>query len=159
QWPHLAVRAARSAGLPIVLAGPVLDPGYFRDEVRPLLGSDATCAGHLGGSALVDLVGSASVLAVSPVWDEPFGLVAAEALSCGTPVAAFGRGGLTEIVSPDVGRLADVDDVDALAAAIVDARRLDRRAARDHAVRRLGLDAMVGQYERVYDQSTARAAA
>lgn len=150
--PHLAVLAARAAGLPIVLAGPVQDAGYFRERVRPLLGPTATWAGHLGGRALVDLVGQASVAAVSPVWDEPFGLVAAEAMACGTPVAAFERGGLSEVVTPGTGCLAAPNDPDALADALLAARRLDRAEVREHAVRHLGVDAMVDGYERIYTQ-------
>ena len=148
--PHVAIEAARAAGRPIVLAGPVMDESYVRTEVAPLLGDDARWVGHLGGRELVELVGSASVAVVSPVWDEPFGLVAAEAMACGTPVAAFARGGLTEVVTPATGRLAAPDDVAGLAEAIDRAARLDRRDAREHAVRDLGIDAMVDRFERVY---------
>ena len=152
--PHLALDAARAADREIVLAGPAPDPVYFAAEVAPRLGRDAVWAGHLRGRELIALVGSASVAVVSPVWDEPFGLVAAEAMSCGTPVAAFARGGLCEIVRDGVGVLARPDDVTSLAAAIEAASRLDRHTVRAHAEAELGLETMVDGYERLYRSST-----
>ena len=148
--PHHAVLAARRAGVPIVLAGPILDRDYFRTEVDPLLGPGATYAGHLDQHDLAALVGSSSVAVVTPAWDEPYGLVAAEALSCGTPVAAYARGGLPEIVTGGTGRLAAPDDVDALARAIREAAALDRDSCRRHAVAELSLARMVDRYEDLY---------
>lgn len=150
--PHHAVRAARLAGIPIVLAGPVLDVDYFRAEVEPLLGSDAAYAGHLPQADLAALVGASAVAVVTPAWDEPYGLVAAEALSCGTPVAAYDRGGLPEVLTHGTGRLAVPGDVEALARAIGEAATLDRSQCREHAVACLSLERMVDTYEDIYRQ-------
>jgi glycosyltransferase involved in cell wall biosynthesis len=157
--PHLAALAAMRAGIPIDLAGPVMDEHYFEREVRPLLGPDVRHVGHLGSDALVDLVGRAAVAVVSPVWDEPYGLVAAEAMSCGTPVAAFDRGALGEIVVDGTGALAHAGDVDALAAAITRARTADRATVRRHAVTHLGVERMISAYEDVYERACVRVAA
>ena len=92
---------------------------------------------------------------MTPAWEEPFGLAAAEAMVTGTPVAAFARGGLREIVTPDVGALARPGDVGSLAEAIRRAARLPRHAVRARAMRRLGIDAMGGAYERLYDRILA----
>ena len=154
--PHDAVLAARRAGVPIVLAGPVLDRDYFRESVEPLLGPEATYAGHLPQSELAALVGRAGVAVVTPAWDEPYGLVAAEALSCGTPVAAYARGGLPEVLSAHTGRLAGSGDVDGLARAITDAMTLDRAGCRAHAVAELSLSRMVDRYEDLYLQLVDR---
>ncbi|WP_235529739.1 glycosyltransferase [Nocardioides sp. Soil774] len=148
--PHHAVLAARRAGIPIVLAGPVLDTDYFRAEVEPLLGHGATYAGHLGQADLAALVGGSAVAVVTPAWDEPYGLVAAEALACGTPVAAYARGGLPEVLSRDTGRLAPGGDLDALARAIGEAATLDRGRCRARAVEALSLTRMVDDYEDAY---------
>ncbi|QIK74607.1 glycosyltransferase family 4 protein [Nocardioides piscis] len=148
--PHEAIAAARLAGIPIVLAGPVLDEHYFRTCVEPLLGADATYAGHLDHADLAALVGSSAVAVVTPAWDEPYGLVAAEALACGTPVAAFARGGLPEVLTDQCGRLAGPGDVAGLAAAIGEAARLDRARCREHAVTELSLTRMVDRYEALY---------
>lgn len=148
--PHDAVLAARRAGIPIVLAGPVLDRTYFRTVLEPLLGPEATYAGHLAQAELADLVGGSAVAVVTPAWDEPYGLVAAEALACGTPVAAYARGGLPEVLSADTGRLAAPDDVGMLASAIGEAITLDRTRCRERAEAELSLGRMVDRYEDLY---------
>lgn len=150
--PHDAVSAARRAGVPIVLAGPILDMDYFRAEVEPLLGHDATYAGHLSQAELAHLVGTSNVAVVTPAWDEPYGLVAAEALSCGTPVAAYARGGLPEVLTDETGRLAPPDDIGLLARAIRQAAQLDRARCREHAEQDLSLARMVDGYEDLYRQ-------
>ncbi|MBL0747612.1 glycosyltransferase [Nocardioides baculatus] len=148
--PHDAVLAARRAGVPIVLAGPILDRDYFRTVLEPLLGPDATYAGHLAQADLAALVGGSAVAVVTPAWDEPYGLVAAEALACGTPVASYARGGLPEVLSTDTGRLAAPGDVPMLANAIGEAVTLDRALCRERAEAELSLTRMVDRYEELY---------
>nr|WP_207170575.1 MULTISPECIES: glycosyltransferase [unclassified Nesterenkonia] len=150
--PHLAIDAARAAGRSIALAGPILDRSYFEAQVQPRLGDDAVYLGHLRHTELVELVGSSAVAVVSSQWDEPYGLVAAEAMSCGTPVAAFPRGGLVEIVTDDSGALAADGSVAALAEAIARAARCDRTLVRRRAEGDLSLERMVDDYERLYTQ-------
>ncbi|SIR89997.1 glycosyltransferase family 4 protein [Williamsia sterculiae] len=148
--PHLALHAATRAGVGLRLAGPIADPDYYDRQVRPLLGGSHRYLGHLRQQELARVVGSASVAIVTPVWDEPYGLVVAEALACGTPVAAFARGGIPEIITADCGRLAPAGDVSALTAALVDAGRLSRHAARRRAIEFCGADRMVERYIDVY---------
>lgn len=148
---HLAIEAAVLAGRPLVVAGPVADHEYFSREIAPRLAhEDVTYAGHLAHAQLVGLVGAASAVLVTPCWDEPYGLVVAEALACGTPVCAFARGALPELLSPECGRLVAPGDVHGLAAAIADAPHLSRRAAAERAVRWCSLDAMVDRYADLY---------
>lgn len=144
--PHLALEIARKAGRALRIAGPVTDPVYWRDEVRPRLGPGATYEGHLGQRDLARLVGGSALCLVTPAWDEPYGLVAAEALACGTPVLGFDRGGLAEVVGSDCARLVAADDVEAAAALVREVAALDRRAARRHAERHCSLEAMVSAY-------------
>jgi glycosyltransferase involved in cell wall biosynthesis len=153
--PHLAIHAARAAGFPIVLAGPIGDRAYFADQVRPLLGAGVSYAGHLDQAALSRLVRSSKVLVATPVWDEPYGLVIAEALASGTPVAAFGRGGIPEIVDATCARLAAPGDVAGLAEAIRHASQLDRRSARRRAERHCSMDLMVDHYEELLTETVA----
>lgn len=149
---HLAVAAARRAGYPLVLAGPVSDPDYFAEYVSPHLDGDVRYAGHLNQDELVTLVGSAAAVLVTPLWDEPYGLVIAEAMSCGTPVVAFSRGGIPELMAPQAGQLVAPGDVAAMAAAIPAVRGLSRRAVRAHAKRHCSAAAMVRRYLSLYSQ-------
>jgi glycosyltransferase involved in cell wall biosynthesis len=148
--PHLAIDAARAAGIGLVLAGPRHDPHYFDEEIAPRLGPDVRYAGHLSGEPLRHLVAHSRVAIVTPCWDEPYGLVAAEAMASGTPVAAFARGGLAELVTETSGRLAAPGDVAALAAAISEAALLPRAGVRRHAETELSIERMVDEYERLY---------
>jgi glycosyltransferase involved in cell wall biosynthesis len=154
--PDLAIRAARQAGLELDLVGPVADTGYFEEHIRPQLGPTIRYLGHLDHSALAAQVGAATVTLVTPRWDEPYGLVVAESLACGTPVAGFDRGGVAEIVAPDCGVLVDADDVSGLAEAALRAGALSRARARAHAVSACSLDRMIDAYERLYARLIVR---
>ena len=100
------------------------------------------------------LVGAASVTLVTPRWDEPYGLVVAESLACGTPVAAFDRGGVAEVMDPRCGVLVEADYVAGLADAALRARSLSRAAARAQACRHCSVAAMVDGYEELYARLT-----
>ncbi|WP_253943918.1 glycosyltransferase family 4 protein [Nocardioides marmotae] len=148
--PHEAIDACRLAGVPLVVAGPLPDRAYFEEQIAPRLGAGATYAGHLDHAALARLLGQASVAVTTPAWDEPYGLVAAEAMACGTPVAAYSRGALPEIVAPGTGVLARPGDVADLARAVAEARACDRAVVRRHAELHCSLTRMVDHYERIY---------
>lgn len=148
--PHEAIDAARRAGLPLRLAGPIGDDAYYRREIAPRLGNGIEHVGHLDHRELSALVRSASVCVITPAWDEPFGLVVAEAAACGTPVAAYARGALSDLITPSTGVLAPAGDLDALAHAIRAAAQLDRGGVRAHAEACLSLDSMVDQYVALY---------
>ncbi|WP_030485645.1 glycosyltransferase [Nocardioides aequoreus] len=157
--PHEAVLAARRADMDLALVGPLHDAAYFEREVRPLLDDRRRYLGHASARQVRELLQHAAAALVTPAWDEPFGLVAAEAMSCGTPVAAYARGALPELVAEGTGVLATAGDVDALAQAARRASELDRRPARQHAVEHFSITRMVAEYETVYHRVRRRAAA
>ncbi|GAB3870298.1 glycosyltransferase family 4 protein [Terrabacter terrigena] len=149
--PHRAVAMARSAGRRLRIAGPVGDRAYFEARIAPLLGPDVEYLGHLATHELVTLFGSSAVTLVTPEWDEPYGLVAAESLSCGTPVVALNRGGLGEFVHPGVGVLLPPGVSDQSAAQAVErAAGLDRAMCRAHAEASCSVSRMVDDYLSVY---------
>ncbi|WP_292988674.1 glycosyltransferase family 4 protein [Mycobacterium sp.] len=148
--PHLAIAVARRAGRSLELVGPISDPRYFEDQVQPHLNENIRYSGHLDQGRLATVIGRASAVLVTPMWDEPYGLVVAEAMCCGTPVVAFARGGIPELVVLQSGRLVAPGDVEAMAAAIPDAIRLPRPTVRDHALRHCSSEAMVSTYLRLY---------
>jgi glycosyltransferase involved in cell wall biosynthesis len=145
-----AIDAARLAGMPLRIAGPVSDATYYHDMIVPRLGKDITHVGHLAHDELAVLVGGARAALCTPRWEEPYGLVVAEALACGTPVAAYRRGGVPALLREDCGVLAEPDDVASLAAAAIAATRLSRRACRAYAERHCDAERMVDRYEAVY---------
>lgn len=87
---------------------------------------------------------------MTPRWDEPYGLVAAESLACGTPVCGFARGALPEILSDRCAVLTAPDDVPHLARAIPEAVRLPREHARAHAAAYCSQERMIGGYQDLY---------
>ncbi|MEV7104005.1 glycosyltransferase family 4 protein [Streptomyces atroolivaceus] len=147
---HLAIEAAQLAGRGLRLAGPIGDTEYFEARIRPRLDRSITYAGHLSQSDLCALVGSSAAAVVTPCWDEPYGLVIAEALACGTPVCGFARGALPEIVTEDCARLVSPGDCAALAKVVEPTIGLSRADARRHAETFCSMEAMTRNYEHFY---------
>ena len=152
----LAIAAARAAGRRLVLAGPVGEEVYYQQRVRPLLGADVEHAGHLDSAGLVELVGRSAVCLVTPRWEEPFGMVAAEAMVRGTPVAGIARGGLTEVVRPEGGVLVPDGDEDELVRRLADAIGAAEQRDRDEVARwsrsSWAVETMVERYERLFEE-------
>ena len=147
--PHFAAQAALRAGVPLTLFGPIEDPDYWAAEVEPLLGPAVRYGGHLAGAALAKELGRASVFLFTPCWDEPFGLVAAEAMACGLPVAAFDQGAAREVIG-EAGAFAPPGDVAALAAAIGTALAIPRTMARGRVERMFTRDLWLDRCEALY---------
>ena len=151
EWLYFNGRSPHARFYLTFIVGPMSDLPYFEQAVRPHLGRDVEYAGHLLVPELSTLVGSSAAVLVTPLWDEPYGLVVAEALASGTPVVAFERGGIPEVIAdPSVGRLVRPGDVQAMADATSAVVGLDRVAVREYAERYLSVDRMVTAYERAY---------
>jgi glycosyltransferase involved in cell wall biosynthesis len=147
-----AIDIAAAAGMPIDVYGDVYDAGYSREQIDPRRGRPGVTV-HPGvpRAALWEIMARAAVVLCPSRWDEPFGLAAAEAQACGTPVVAFRRGGLSEVIVDDVtGFLVPADDVAAFAEAVARAPALSRAACRKHAESRLDLELSLDLHERLY---------
>lgn len=151
-----AVRAATLAGIRLRIFGPIEDEGYFIREVAPYLDDRIAYEGPLGSDGLAEQMSCAAVALVTPCWDEPFGLVAAEALASGTPIAGFARGAIPEVAG-DCGVLVEEGDVAGLAKAIAAARQIDRLDCR-HRGLLFSEERMVDAYERLYAEAIAERA-
>ena len=145
-----AIEVARRAGRPLVIAGIIQDEGYFDREVAPHLdGTQTSYVGPVPATERNEMLGHAHALLHLIGFDEPFGFSVAEAMACGTPVVAYDRGSMRELI--DHGRTGFVvDGVDAAVAAVTGAATLDRDDIRGVAVARFGRDRMVDEYVEVY---------
>ena len=144
---HLAIRAARRAGLAVRVVGDIYDRPYFDEFVAPLLAQDEVVRA-LPREELLQLMNRAAVTLMPVMLEETFVLVAAEAQICGCPVVGYRRGALPEIVVDGVtGYLVDPDVESALPAAIAGARELDRAQIVASARARLSLTTMIDAYE------------
>lgn len=153
---HQAIAAALRAKRGLSLAGPISDEQYFQEHISPHLGTERIdYLGHLPQQELAAAVGASAVTLVTPEWDEPYGLVVAESLACGTPVIAFDRGGIAETISgPAAGRLVPPGDIDAMARAIGAVAETSRTDARDHARVHCSESTMVSAYLTLYHSMT-----
>jgi glycosyltransferase involved in cell wall biosynthesis len=156
---HLAIEVARRAGMPLVIMVKMRsaeEHKYFEDVVKPMLGSDIELLFEPEEGYRIDLVGRADAL-INPIqWPEPFGLVMAESMSCGTPVIATPNGAAQEIVEPGItGYLHS--GVDELVAAVGRAQTLDRGVIRATAERRFSMERMVDDHVRLYRRLIDRA--
>ena len=146
---HLAAEAARRAGLPLTIFGTIEDPIYWTEEVLPMLVGEIRYGGHIGSAMLANELGRASVFLFTPCWDEPFGLVAAEAMACGVPVASFDMGAAREVVA-EAGIFANANDAAALAQAIPAAMAIPRCIPLARVMRLFTRDIWLDECERLY---------
>ena len=160
---HLALDAARRAGIRAVLAGSVQGfpehERYFHEEIRPWLQRGrAVYIGAAEGTRKRRLLGAARCVVISSQVPETSSLAAIEALASGTPVVAFARGALPDLVEHGHNGFL-VDNVDEMADAIQHVGRLDPEACRQTAVARFDANRMVDAYLALYARETASRAA
>lgn len=141
---------ARQAGMPLVIAGIIQDQAYFDNLVAPRLDEvNVRYIGPVGPRDKGALLGGARALLHLINFDEPFGLSVAEAMACGTPVIAFNRGSMPELIADgESGYL--VDSHEAALAAISRLGELERRACRRRVEEHFSVDLMVDRYLAVY---------
>jgi glycosyltransferase involved in cell wall biosynthesis len=145
-----AIEIARLAGRRLTIAGPVQDQCYFSERVEPYVDGDRVrYLGSVGPERRSEILGSAAALLHPIAFAEPFGLSVVEAMAAGTPVIAFPRGSMPEVVDDAVTGFL-VPDVAAAAAAIEPAAALDRAEIRRVAERRFSADRMVDDYLALY---------
>ena len=149
--PHLAIDAAKNAGVPIRLGGEAHPPAraYFEREVLPRLGPGVDCLGEVGAARKISLLRDAACLLFPIQWEEPFGLVMIEAMLVGTPVIGFSRGSVPEVIDEGVtGHV--VRSVDDMVDRIRTIATFDRQRCRARARERWSSLRMAREYVALY---------
>jgi glycosyltransferase involved in cell wall biosynthesis len=153
----LAIRVAQTLGMPLTIAAKLVDDErhYFDHSIWPFVdGVQIRYVGEVDQRTKRSLLRGARALLYPVRWSEPFGLAMVEAMACGTPVVAFNRGGVSEVVAH--GRTGYVvDSLDAMIDAVGHVDRLSRRACREHVEERFTAAHMVDNYEQVYARCAA----
>ena len=148
-----AIDIAERVGRRLLIAGIVQDEEYFDELVRPRIDDDRVVyLGAVGAVERPEVLGSAAVLLHPIHFDEPFGLAVIESMLCGTPVLAYRRGAMPEVVDDGVtGLLVDPHEgVAGAARAVARAAAFDRTVVRAHARQRFSADRMVDSYLDLY---------
>ncbi len=147
-----AIDIAQVAGVRIDVYGDVYDADYASEQIdarRALPGVAVHPA--IPRTSLWAAMAGAAVVICPALWDEPFGMAAVDAQACGTPVVAFRRGGLAEIIEHNVtGFLVDPGDIQAAADSVRNAPAISRAACRDHAENHLDLERSLDAHEHLY---------
>src|SRR6267143_1419997 len=153
-----AIAIDRSAGVPIDLYGEPYDAEYARDEVDSHRGEpDITIQGGVPRTTIWTLMARACAVLCPAKWEEPFGMAAAEAQAAGTPVIAYDRGALAEVVRHGkTGFLVPADDVVDAAQRVRQVAMISRADCRRHAEANLNLEATITAHERLYHQVRSR---
>jgi glycosyltransferase involved in cell wall biosynthesis len=147
-----AIRIAHAADRPLLLCGPVQDERYFADQIEPHVDGDRVrYLGSVGPQARAEVLGSAACLLHPIAFAEPFGLAVVESMLCGTPVVAYARGSMPEIVDDGVTGVL-VHDLHSAVAGVKRAERLDRAACHRRAQHRFSADRMIDDYLTVYER-------
>jgi glycosyltransferase involved in cell wall biosynthesis len=156
--PHIAIEVARRTGCKLILAGNTPDEhcAWFQAQVEPHIDDkQIRYIGPVNDVQKNDLLGRALAFLMPILWEEPFGIVMAEAMACGTPVLGLGRGAVPEVVDDAVTGFV-VDTVDELVTATQRVHVIDRAACRVR-VEQLYSDAAVADgYIKVYRQMITR---
>jgi glycosyltransferase involved in cell wall biosynthesis len=151
--PHkgtaVAIDVAKRCGRKLTIAGPIHDEQYFQTSVAPHLGPEIQYIGNVEREQHSTLLAGAYALLHLIDFDEPFGFSVVEALACGTPVIAYDRGSMSELIINGVTGFL-VDDVERAVEAVERVGQLDRHHIRADTVARFDSMAMVKQYVAVY---------
>ena len=156
--PHVAIRLARKSDRPLRIAAkiPRMQTHYFKEQIEPLLDGDRVeFVGEVNESQKQDFLGNAMAVLFPIDWPEPFGLVMIEAMACGTPIIAWRRGSVPEIIEHGVTGFIVDSEAEAIDA-IARIPTLDRGAVRATFERRFTARRMAESYRRGFERLIAR---
>lgn len=149
-----AIAIARASGRTLKIAGPIQSKPYF--DALDIDGEQIAYVGEADWETKAALYADAAAFLMPVKWEEPFGLVMAEAMACGTPVIGYRRGAVPEIVEDGVsGFVLEPNDVAAAAAAVGRIGEIDRAACRKRVQEAFSIPAMADGYEAMYERFAA----
>ncbi|GAB2694690.1 hypothetical protein GCM10027037_17770 [Mucilaginibacter koreensis] len=146
-----AIEIAQKAGKQLLIAGIIQDEGYFKSKIEPHLSDQIQYIGHAGPEKRNELLSNAAALLHPINFNEPFGMSVAEAMLCGTPVIAFNRGSMPELINDrETGFL--VKTVDEAVVAVTELPTINRQQCHDWAKSQFSAEKMAGDYFRLYQE-------
>jgi len=148
---HYAVEVSQRLDIPLIIAAKLekIDRPYFSEYIEPYLSDRIRWIGEVNESERNELMAKALCFLHPVTWREPFGLTLIESMACGTPVVAFNRGSIPEIVkNGETGFVAD--DVETMIEAVMDIRSINRKRCRAYALENFSASRMTDDYEAVY---------
>jgi len=147
-----AIKIAQAAGMQLIISGIIQDQNYFKEKVEPFLNDeDIIFKGPSEAKARDKLLGGAYALLHPINFAEPFGLSVAEAMFCGTPVIAFNKGAMPElIIHQKTGFL--VNNIEEAAAVLPEIKHINRPYCRKWAMSKFNMDTMIAKYFKIYKQ-------
>lgn len=146
-----AIEIAKRTNKKLLIAGIIQDEGYYKQKVEPELNDQIQYIGHAGPEKRNELLGKATALLHPINFNEPFGMSVAEAMLCGTPVIAFNKGSMPELIKQEkTGFL--VNSVDEAVDAISALKNIVRKDCREWAASQFSSDKMVDDYYNLYQQ-------
>lgn len=149
---HAAIEIARLVDRPLTICGIIQDERYFAEQVAPHIDGDRVVfLGPVGGQARARVLGGSAALLHPIGFDEPFGLSVVESMACGTPVVAYRRGSMPEVVDDGVTGFL-VQTAQQAADAVRRIATIDRAACRARARQRFNADRMVDDYLTIYQR-------
>jgi glycosyltransferase involved in cell wall biosynthesis len=159
---HTAIKVAQQTGQKLIIAGEIYKDEktarYWSEQIEPHIDNNLiSYAGALPSSKMVQLYQRAKALLFPIEWEEPFGLVMTEAMSCGTPVIAFRRGSVPEIIKEGKTGFI-VRDEKEMAGAIGKISQINRQDCRQHVESYFSIRTMIDGYEQVYQKAITKSA-
>jgi len=146
-----AIEIANASGKKLIMAGIIQDQDYFDQEIFPHFSENIVYVGSVGPKERDKLLGGALALLHPIFFAEPFGLSVVESMACGTPVIAFNKGSMPEIIETGKNGFI-VSNVDEAVGAIGNIPKIDRQYCRTTVEEKFSVERMVDDYIKVYQQ-------
>ncbi len=149
-----AIDIAKKSKRKLIIAGIIQDENYYREKIEPQLNDQIVYIGHAGPEKRNELLGKALALLHPINFNEPFGMSVAEAMLCGTPVIAFNKGAMPELIkNGETGFL--VNNVDEAVEAVNQINKINRQTCHQWALSQFSSEKMVDDYFKLYQQILA----